>query len=46
MKNIDKKVADDFGAEWEKYDQSALDENQLKTARNQYFKIFLLANLH
>tara|TARA_B100000614_G_C14534407_1_gene487842 strand:+ start:758 stop:1588 length:831 start_codon:yes stop_codon:yes gene_type:complete len=40
MKNIDKKVADDFGAEWEKYDQSALDENQLKIAWNQYFKIF------
>ena len=40
MKNIDKKVADDFGTEWEKYDQSALDESQLKTAWNQYFKIF------
>ena len=44
MKNIDKKVVDDFGKEWEKYNQKISSKtnfnNELKSAWNQYFDIF------
>ena len=44
MKNIDKKVVDDFGDEWEKYSQNTssktISNNDLKSAWNQYFSIF------
>ena len=45
MQNIDKKVVDDFGFEWDKFDHSELSENELKEAFEQYFGIFPLEEL-
>jgi ubiquinone/menaquinone biosynthesis C-methylase UbiE len=38
--NIDPKVVEDFGKEWEKFNQNSLSESDLKFAFNQYFNIF------
>ena len=46
MQNIDKKVVDDFGFEWDKFDHSELSENELKEAFEQYFGIFPLEELN
>lgn len=43
--NIDPKVVDDFGAEWAAFDQSAIDEDGLRAAFDQYFHIFPFADL-
>ena len=44
MKNIDKKVVDDFGEEWNQYSQNTssktISDNDLESAWNQYFNIF------
>ena len=40
MKNIDKKVVEDFGEEWDKYSQATLSDVDLKSAWDQYFNIF------
>jgi ubiquinone/menaquinone biosynthesis C-methylase UbiE len=40
MKNIDKKVVEDFGEEWDKYSQATLSDVDLKSAWDQYFSIF------
>ena len=39
-KNLEKKVIQDFGNEWNNFDQSAIKNLELKKAFNQYFKIF------
>ena len=39
-KNLDQKVVEDFGKEWKKYNQSDLNEQELKSAFLQYFHIF------
>lgn len=39
-RNIDQRVVDDFGKEWETFNQSALSETDLRKAFNQYFHIF------
>ena len=39
-KNLEKKVIQDFGNEWNNFDQSAIRNIDLKKAFNQYFKIF------
>jgi len=46
MKNIDKKTVDGFGYEWEKYDQSAIKEDNLSSAWDQYFYIFPFDSLN
>jgi len=38
--NYDPKVVNDFGNEWKTFDQSNLDESELKSHFDQYFKIF------
>ena len=38
--NYDSKVIDDFGNEWESYDQSSVDVNELKNQFCDYFKLF------
>ena len=38
--NFDRKVINDFGNEWESYDQSSLDCNELKEQFSNYFKLF------
>lgn len=40
MKNIDKKTVEDFGEEWNKYNQASISDEELKIAWNQYFEIF------
>jgi len=40
MKNVDQRVVDDFGNEWDKYNQSPLSKSELLVAFNQYFGIF------
>jgi ubiquinone/menaquinone biosynthesis C-methylase UbiE len=40
MKNIDKKTVEDFGEEWDKYNQSSIPHEELKKSWNQYFDIF------
>jgi len=40
MNNIDKKVVEDFGVEWNKYSQSEISDNDLKKSWSQYFEIF------
>jgi ubiquinone/menaquinone biosynthesis C-methylase UbiE len=40
MKNIDKKVVEDFGEEWNKYSQSEIADDDLKKSWSQYFDIF------
>ena len=40
MKNIDNKTVEDFGEEWNRYNQSVLSYEQLEKAYNQYFDIF------
>lgn len=38
--NVDRKVVADFGAEWDHYDQSTLDEKELREFFDAYFAIF------
>lgn len=38
--NFDAKVVEGFGDEWERFDQSALDEKELSTMFDNYFNIF------
>ena len=38
--NYDSKVIDDFGNEWESYDQSSVDLDELKNQFSNYFKLF------
>jgi SAM-dependent methyltransferase len=38
--NIDSKVVEDFGREWETFNQEELPQNSLEEAFNQYFHIF------
>ena len=38
--NFDRKVVNDFGNEWESYDQSSLDRDELKKQFSDYFKLF------
>jgi len=38
--NIDKKVINDFGQEWNKFDQSKLNSKELKKLFHRYFNIF------
>ena len=38
--NFDRKVINDFGNEWESYNQSSLDHNELKKQFSKYFKLF------
>tara|TARA_B100000963_G_scaffold215777_1_gene188215 strand:+ start:272 stop:1099 length:828 start_codon:yes stop_codon:yes gene_type:complete len=40
MKNVDKKTVQDFGEEWEKFDQSEISDTELKKSWDQYFNIF------
>ena len=40
MKNTSKKIIDDFSDEWKKFDQSKLDNNELKSIFEDYFNIF------
>jgi len=40
MKNIDKKTVEDFGEEWNKYNQSSIPDEELKKSWNQYFDVF------
>ena len=45
MKNIDKKTVEDFGEEWNKYNQSTVHDEELKKLWNQYFDIFSFEEL-
>ena len=38
--NFDRKVINDFGNEWESYDQSSVDSKELKKQFSDYFKLF------
>ena len=40
MKNIDKKVVNDFGEEWSAFKQSDIEKKDLESAWEQYFSIF------
>ena len=40
MKNVDDKVVEGFGEEWDSYNQSALSEVEAKKLFNRYFNIF------
>ena len=40
MKNIENKTVEDFGEEWNKYNQTSISDEELKIAWNQYFEIF------
>jgi len=40
MGNINRKVVEDFGFEWSRYDQSKLSRDELKTMFDAYFSIF------
>ena len=37
MKNIDKKTVEDFGEEWNKYNQSSIPDEELKKSWNHLF---------
>ena len=39
-KNLDKSVIDDFGQEWNEFDQSKIEYTELRKLFNQYFDIF------
>ena len=43
--NIDHKVVDDFGNEWEKFDQAPLSPDELKRLFDAYFKVFPWENV-
>ncbi len=45
MKNIDKKTVEDFGEEWNKYNQSSIPDEDLKKSWNQYFYMFSFEEL-
>jgi len=45
MKNIDKKTVEDFGKEWNKYNQSSLSDEELKKSWDQYFDMFSFEEL-
>jgi len=45
MKNIDKKTVEDFGEEWNKYNQSSIPDEDLKQSWNQYFDMFSFEEL-
>ena len=45
MKNIDKKVVQDFGIEWDRFQQSELPKEELEKAWNSYFGIFPIDEL-
>ena len=45
MKNIDKKTVEDFGEEWNKYNQSSIPDEELKKSWNQYFDMFSFEEL-
>ena len=45
MKNIDKKTVEDFGEEWNKYNQSSIHDEELKKLWNQYFDMFSFEEL-
>lgn len=45
MKNIDKKTVEDFGEEWNKYNQSSIHDEELKKVWNQYFDMFSFEEL-
>ena len=45
MSNIDKKVIEEFGEEWTRFDYSSIDAEKLKENFNQYFRIFPWDNL-
>ncbi len=45
MKNIDKKTVEDFGEEWNKYNQSSIPDEELKKTWNQYFDMFSFEEL-
>ena len=38
--NFDRRVINDFGNEWESYDQSSVDSRELKKQFSDYFKLF------
>jgi SAM-dependent methyltransferase len=40
MPNLDKEVVDDFGAEWSRFDQSALSEAEKRALFERYFAVF------
>ena len=40
MKNIENKVVDDFGNEWDKFNHITLNEEEIRSSYDQYFKIF------
>lgn len=40
MKNIDNNVVDDFGNEWDKFNHITLNEEEIRSSYDQYFKIF------
>ena len=40
MKNIDEKVVNDFGKEWEAFNQNSLSNKELEILFNNYFEIF------
>jgi ubiquinone/menaquinone biosynthesis C-methylase UbiE len=40
IENIDQKVVEGFGDEWSRFDQSALDERELRRLFDNYFNIF------
>ena len=40
MKNIDSNVVDDFGNEWDKFNHITLNEEEIRSSYDQYFKIF------
>ena len=45
MKNIDKKVVQDFGIEWDRFQQSELPKEELEKGWNPYFGIFPIDEL-
>ena len=46
QRNVDERVVEDFGKEWEAFNQKELNERDLQNAFNQYFNIFPLENLN
>ena len=40
MRNLDKNVVKDFGAEWKEYNQRNIENEELEIIFNNYFKIF------
>jgi len=45
MKNIDKKVVKDFGSEWNEFNHTKINEEDLKSSFESYFKDFPLQDL-